>query len=131
MSAKFLDTNILVYFASGEATKAEIAERLLAERPIVSAQVLNELVDVSRRKLRFSWDEIEELMTVVLTLTKAVPLTVETNTSARAIAARYHLPFYDALIVAAAIEGGCAVLITEDFHHGQRIGNLTITNPFR
>lgn len=39
--------------------------------------------------------------------------------------------FYDALIIAAALEAGCAVLFSEDPHDGQVIdGRLTIRNPF-
>lgn len=45
--------------------------------------------------------------------------------------AKQGLAFYDALIVAAALEGGCKRLLTEDLQHGQRIGTLRIENPFR
>ncbi|MDP2752225.1 MAG: hypothetical protein Q8O31_06435 [Rhodocyclaceae bacterium] len=35
------------------------------------------------------------------------------------------------LIVATALEAGCATLYTEDLHHGQVIeGQMTVTNPF-
>jgi len=34
------------------------------------------------------------------------------------------------LIVAAAMEGRCSVLYSEDFQHGQRFGDLQIENPF-
>jgi hypothetical protein len=37
----------------------------------------------------------------------------------------------DALILTSAIELGCAVLWTEDFSDGQRLGPITIRNPFR
>jgi predicted nucleic acid-binding protein len=38
---------------------------------------------------------------------------------------------YDALVVAAALEAGCATLYSEDLHDGQTIdGQLTIRNPF-
>jgi predicted nucleic acid-binding protein len=45
------------------------------------------------------------------------------------------LPFrygiYDALVIAAAIEAGCATLYSEGFHDGQTInGQVTIRNPF-
>jgi predicted nucleic acid-binding protein len=43
---------------------------------------------------------------------------------------RYQLSFYDSLIVAAALEGGCKTLYSEDLQHGQRIDGLTIKNPF-
>ena len=40
-------------------------------------------------------------------------------------------PFYDALIVAAALLAGCRTLHSEDMQHGQVVdGRLTIRNPF-
>jgi predicted nucleic acid-binding protein len=45
--------------------------------------------------------------------------------------ARYHLNYWDALIVAAALLAGCDTLYTEDLQHGQVIeGRLTVVNPF-
>jgi predicted nucleic acid-binding protein len=39
--------------------------------------------------------------------------------------------YYDTLVIAAALEAGCATLYSEDLHDGQTIdGQLTIRNPF-
>jgi predicted nucleic acid-binding protein len=39
--------------------------------------------------------------------------------------------FYDALIVASALEAGCTTLLSEDIQDGRVIdGRLTIRNPF-
>ena len=38
--------------------------------------------------------------------------------------------FYDALIVQAAIAGGCAQLLTEDMQSGAVFGGVRIVNPF-
>jgi predicted nucleic acid-binding protein len=43
---------------------------------------------------------------------------------------RYRLSWYDSLIVAAAIQAQCKLLLTEDLQHGQRFGDLRIENPF-
>jgi len=43
---------------------------------------------------------------------------------------RYRLSWYDSLILAAAIEGQCSVLYSEDLQHGQRFENLQVENPF-
>jgi predicted nucleic acid-binding protein len=43
---------------------------------------------------------------------------------------RYHLSFWDALIVTAAEKGGAEELLTEDLSHGQRLSSLIISNPF-
>ena len=50
--------------------------------------------------------------------------------SAITLQGRYGFSFYDSLIVAAALEGGCTRLYSEDLQHGQQIQRLTILNPF-
>jgi predicted nucleic acid-binding protein len=44
---------------------------------------------------------------------------------------RYKISWWDALMVNSALELGCGILWTEDLRHGQRIGSLTVRNPFR
>jgi len=44
---------------------------------------------------------------------------------------RYRLSWCDALIAAAAIEGQCNLLYTEDLQHGQRFEGVRVENPFR
>ena len=43
---------------------------------------------------------------------------------------QHRLSWYDALIVAAAMEGGCSILYSEDLQHGQQFGDLKVENPF-
>jgi predicted nucleic acid-binding protein len=43
---------------------------------------------------------------------------------------RTPLAYWDALMVAAAQQQGCAFLLTEDLQHDQRIDTLRIVNPF-
>ena len=40
------------------------------------------------------------------------------------------LSWYDAMIVAAALQGNCKVLYSEDMQHGRRFGDLVVENPF-
>ena len=47
-----------------------------------------------------------------------------------ALQSRYKLSYYDALIVAAALESGCKRLLSEDLQHGLKVEKLVITNPF-
>ena len=47
------------------------------------------------------------------------------------IQSRYRFAYYDALIVAAALDAGCATLYSEDLQDGQRIDGLTVVDPFR
>jgi len=53
------------------------------------------------------------------------------NKAARRLARDHGLAFYDALIVAAALEAGCGTLYSEDMQHGRAVGGLTIVDPFR
>jgi predicted nucleic acid-binding protein len=88
-------------------------------------------VDVLRRKLHWNWDRIEGNLTLVEELCgPPVSLTYEVHRSAVEIAKRYELRIYDALIVAAALEAGCATLYSEDMQIGQKVKSLTIQNPF-
>jgi predicted nucleic acid-binding protein len=126
----FFDTNILVY-AQQTGGKADRARTLIARGGKLSVQVLNEFTAVSRRKQARDWREIGEAVSDVLTVVDPpLVLTLELHTAARMLAEDHRLPFYDALIVAAAIEANCDTLFSEDMQHGRAIGGLTIVNPF-
>ena len=126
----FFDTNVLVYAATSDPTK-ERAAACLGRGGMASVQVLNEFVHVARRKLRHDWPLIElALEQFRLALEAIVPITMSTHASAVLLARDESLSFFDALIVAAAIEAGCDTLYSEDMQHGRTIGDLAIVNPF-
>jgi predicted nucleic acid-binding protein len=132
MNAKpFLDTNVLVYaFATGDPRNQD-AEDLIAAGGIISVQVMNEFVNVSRHKARRSWSEIEQSLAVLAKLLDPpLPMTMTLHAAALDIARRWRFKFYDSLIIAAALQAGCDGLYTEDLQHGRKIGGLTISNPF-
>jgi predicted nucleic acid-binding protein len=127
----FLDTNILVY-AQQSGAKATMSRDLIGQGGTISVQVLNELTNVLRKKDNRSWRDIELVLDdVENALEPALPLTAATTRAALALARDHGFAFYDALIVAAAIEAGCDVLYSEDLQHGRKFGALTIVNPFR
>ena len=55
----FLDTNILIYAFASNDPRSDRAEALLVAGGVISIQVLNEFVNVSRRKLAREWSEID------------------------------------------------------------------------
>ncbi len=127
----FLDTNVLLYLLSADPAKADAAEALLAKRPTISVQVLNEVASVCSRKLRMSWDEIGRFLELVQGFCRVVPVTLEIHRQARELAERYRLSFYDACIAAAALVAGCSTLHSEDMHSGLLLdGRLRVLNPF-
>lgn len=126
----FADTDIVIY-AQQQGEKGDMARRLLAAGCIVSVQVLNEFASVAHRKLGRSRAEIGAAITDIVSVTgEPVALTLALNSSARAVAAEGGVSFYDALIVAAALQAGCDTLLTEDMRAGRKFGRLTVVNPF-
>ncbi|MSP02830.1 MAG: PIN domain-containing protein [Acetobacteraceae bacterium] len=132
MPGRFFDTNVLIYLVSSDAGKANRAETLLTEGGTISVQVLNEIANVARRKMRLSWEETHALLTSVRGFLVVRPLTLEIHETGLEISQRHGLSTYDAMIVASALDAGCDTLWSEDMHHGMVFeGRLRIVNPFR
>ena len=129
----FLDSTVLIYAALQPDPRSKVAQDLLAQGGRISVQVLNEFANVARRKLRRPWPEVARALADIRALCPApLPLTVATHEAALVLAARYGFAFYDALIIASALEAGCPSLLSEDMQDGQVIEErLTIRNPFR
>jgi predicted nucleic acid-binding protein len=126
----FLDTNIVTYALITSDSRQATAESLLADATI-SVQVLNELVSIAMRKYRLGWEQINYELRVLKTLCASIlPLTQQVHELAVELAERYGFYIYDANIIAAALVAGCDTLYSEDMQDGQRIGPLTIRNPF-
>ncbi len=132
MPASFFDTNVLVYIASGDAAKADRAETTVAAGGAVSVQVLNELANVARRKMRMSWADTHTFLNMLRALLTVHPLTVEAHETGLRLAERYGFPVYDAMIAASALHAGCDTLWSEDMQHGMLLDeSLRIVDPFR
>jgi predicted nucleic acid-binding protein len=127
----FVDTNVLLYLLTDDAAKAERAEALLSSRIVISVQVLNEFANVARLKLGLPWTEVQQALIDIRRFASVQPLLLETHERGIALAKRYQLSVYDAMIAAAALEAGCTTLASEDFSNGQRFeSRLTVRNPF-
>ena len=126
----FIDTNVLIY-AHGAGARSETARQVVLAGGVVSVQVLNEFAAVLRRKFRLEWAEIADALADVRTVLGPVrPIDVEIHLHAVALARSHGFSFYDALIVASALEAGCDTLLTEDLQAGRRVDGLRIVNPF-
>jgi predicted nucleic acid-binding protein len=132
MPASFFDTNVLVYLASGDAAKADRAEAAIANGGSISVQVLNELANVARRKMRMSWGDTHAFLDMLRNLLTVHPLTVEAHETGLGLAERHGFSIYDAMIAASALHAGCDTLYSEDLQHGMALKEgLRIVNPFR
>jgi predicted nucleic acid-binding protein len=129
----FIDTNVLIYgYSEDEPDKRQQAiDCVRSGEAWISTQVLNETINVLKRKFSLSYSQIRE---AVQEISKGFPIilvSVNTIEIALNLAERYQYSYFDSLILASALEAGCQILYSEDLQDGQRIENqLTIVNPF-
>jgi len=132
MPGSFFDTNVLIYLASGDAVKADRAEAIIGSGGAISVQILNELANVARRKMRMSWQDTHAFLSLLRGLLTVHAFAVETHETGLALAERYKLSIYDAMIAASALDADCDTFWSEDMQHGMLLdGRLRIINPFR
>lgn len=129
----FFDTNVLVYaYSNDDPTKKQVALALgtVPDRWL-STQVLIEFVNVFTRKLKVSWPDVQTSLIELVGNNSVHSTTPATIAHATRLAHRYGFSWFDALIVAAALECGCDTLYSEDFNPGQLIeSTLRVVNPF-
>ena len=139
MSAEsFLDTNLFVYQLEAlDERKSSTANRIIREgiemgNACISFQVVQECLNTALRKadIPLGADQIRAYLDNVLAPLFRVPASIPLYDRALDVQVRYRYGFYDALIIAAALEAGCTRLYSEDMQDGQEIGRLTIQNPF-
>lgn len=135
-STVFVDTNVLLYAldlrtpARQSAAEAWLARCWHEGRGRISTQVLHELyANVRRVAPKVPVDEARDL---VRRYRAWSPWMVdhETVDIAWAIQDRASVSYWDALMVAAAQQQGCAILLSEDFQHEQQFDGVRIVNPF-
>lgn len=130
-----LDTNILAYVegVNGSAKKnaaLQVVRQLDQDAVIVPVQALGELFHVLVRKAGRSPSKARA---AVLSWHDACA-TVETSAAvmlaATDLATDHRLSIWDAVIVSAAVESGCRLLLSEDLQDGFTWQGVTVTNPF-
>jgi len=140
MSAEgFIDTNLFIYQLEAlDERKSTIAGRIIRQgvetgNACISFQVVQECLNTVLRKAEIPLDSrgARAYLETVLAPLFRVPASIGLYHRSLDIQARYRYGFYDALIIAAALEAGCTRLYSEDLQHGQQIEGLTIENPFR
>lgn len=132
----FFDTNVLVYSRDpGDPAKRAVARTCIehaigSSSFVVSTQVLVEFyATVVRRRLLGATQALELVrfwggLDTVLHTSDLVARGIELHQ-------RHTLSLWDGLIVQAALDSDCEVLLTEDLQHGRRFGPLEVHDPFR
>ncbi|OGQ22219.1 MAG: hypothetical protein A2138_08585 [Deltaproteobacteria bacterium RBG_16_71_12] len=132
----FLDTNVLVYADDADARDKRVRAQqrltavLTAGAAVVSTQVLQEYYVIATRKLRLPPD-VARLRVETLARLDVVVIRPEHVLAAIDLQRLRSLSFWDALVVRAAVAGGCSRLLTEDMNHGEVIEGVRIEDPFR
>jgi predicted nucleic acid-binding protein len=136
-STVFVDTNVLLYaedradevrFAAARGRLRELWVRRIGR---LSTQVLNEFYVNATRRITPPMPA-GDARAEVRRYQGWNPWIVDHATveAAWAVESRYGLSYWDALMVAAAQQQGCTLLLTEDLQHDQRIEQVRIVNPF-
>ena len=131
----FFDTNIFVYavsVAEEDQDKKRLARDLLANEDFgISLQVVQEFINTCSNKARLgqSREAIEETVDLLLAYPCHSPSPALVR-HAFFFQGRYMISYWDAAILAAAIELGCATLYSEDLNHGQTYESVQVINPF-
>jgi predicted nucleic acid-binding protein len=134
----FIDTNVFVYSLDPvDPRKARIAEGLVtrgvdSRLGVISYQVVQEFMNVSLRKFKatMSVTELELFFFKILLPMMTIPSSSGLFLEALRLQKANQIGWYDSLIVAAAIQGDCEILYSEDLQHGRRFGDLVVQNPF-
>jgi predicted nucleic acid-binding protein len=132
----FVDTNILMYAHDKAAGEKHRRARALVEdlwetrAGVVSTQILQELAVNLRRKAKKPLDAKATRDVVSDYLTWQVVVNGgDSILEALDLEARYHVSFWDALVIQSAHVAGAEILYSEDLSDGQRYGIVRVKNP--
>jgi predicted nucleic acid-binding protein len=134
---QFIDTNILIYahdLDAGEKHQqaASIIRMLWEEETgVISVQVLQEFYVNITQKIPQPLPQAKARGLIgAYRAWQVESPTAETVLSASEIQERNRLSFWDAMILATAVQGGAETLLSEDLNHGQVIEGIEVRNPF-
>jgi len=132
----FVDTNILLYAHDrGAGTKHSRAKALVqqlwhSQCGVLSTQVLQEFCANVRKKIgaALPLNEVRAIVQdyltweIVVNAPQSIPRALDFES-------RYHISFWDALILQAAEEAGALTVYSEDLSSGQHYGSIQVMNP--
>ena len=130
-----LDTNILAYAEGvngGEqrARALHLLQRLPQEAVVVPVQVLGELFNVLVRKAGKSRAKAREALLSWRDAFAVIETSPGIMLAASDLATDHQIGIWDAVIVSAASEANCRLLLSEDLQEGFTWGGVTVANPF-
>lgn len=134
-----LDSNVLAYWAGAVVAASDEAKikhigALLASIGhdhdlVLPTQVLAETYRVLL-KSRTNAAQAAQLIRRYAEALEVVPTTLRTLEEGLDLASVHRLQIFDAIILSAAADAGCTLLLTEDMQHGFRHRGVTVVDPF-
>jgi predicted nucleic acid-binding protein len=133
-----IDSNLLVYFAGVQRVPEDrpkiervrtLIEALSAVKLVAPVQALGELF-VVLRKAGTPGSEAREMLANFAEVFAVPPSEPATALAAADLVVDHKLQLWDAMIISAAAEAGCTLLLSEDMQHGFVTRGLTVVNPF-
>ena len=130
-----LDTNVLVYaLGANDPDRGARAEEVIASRPprdiVLPIQVLGELMRVLVGKAKWPAPRARLAVDRFRHAHPVQPTNASTLEAALDLAVDHRFSIWDAVIVNAASEAGCRLLLSEDLADGFVWRGLAIVNPF-
>ncbi|MDO4683975.1 MAG: PIN domain-containing protein [Lautropia sp.] len=130
-----LDTNLLAY-AEGlndrgkQQRVIQLLHAMAQQEIVIPVQTLGELFNVLVRKARMP---AADAQAAILAWSDHFPV-VETSSrimlEATDLSVAHQLSIWDAVILSAASDAGCRILLSEDMQHGFTWHGTTVVNPF-
>jgi predicted nucleic acid-binding protein len=130
-----LDTNILAYAegvngAQMRESALELVRRLPEGTTLLPVQTLGELFNLLVRKAKRPPAKARR---AILSWQDSFPLietSVQVMLAAADLATDHQFNIWDSVILSAAAEAGCRLLLSEDLQEGFTWKGVTVTNPF-
>ena len=130
-----LDTNILAYAegVNGSGRKQEaldLVEKLPDGAALLPVQTLGELFNLLVRKAGRTQTKARNALLSWQDAFSVIETSAEVMLAAADLATDHQLSIWDAVILSAAAEAGCRLLLSEDMQEGFTWKGVSITNPF-
>lgn len=130
-----LDTNILAYAegvhgAAMKRTALELVEKIPEGAALLPVQTLGELFNLLVRKAARTPAKARKAILSWKDAFPGIETSAEVMLGAADLATDHHLSIWDSVVLSAAAEAGCRLLLSEDLQQGFTWKGVTVTNPF-
>jgi len=133
----FADTNLIVYATDpAETEKRPLIADFLAEivrnhTLVLSPQSLNECYRVVTEKRDLMPRSEAQRFVRAWQKYSTAPYDFDVTQQAWEIQDRHGYGWWDSMLLASALLAKCELFLSEDMRHEQKIGSMTILNPFK